>query len=340
LTKDLQRLVLQAVYDNFRRDGVWPEFDRIDRQLRRAAKVDVAQVATGIPGDLMMTNGPRGVPPRGHDLMRLTIAGIARCEGGQEDLDLFFHALRWMAQYEAKHDPEPGETSVKATRAMLAKALRVPARDAERLRRLFRLLNDERWGDVGSWHETSGQDWYVNVSRDVRYFRRVKSVDDFLAATTAWLAPSASTLAAADLPEEPSTKASVEYGSYIDERVFDLVKQANGGRWDCTKFLTLLRELDDNYRAGNAYAAHAMLRAVMDHVPPLFGEKTFEPVANNHPWGRTDSRYMKRLVHFRYQADDVMHRQISRVPCVLTLEDMPARAAVNRFLLGCIGQLA
>ncbi|GAA0711734.1 hypothetical protein GCM10010199_09370 [Dactylosporangium roseum] len=312
----------------------------MDRQLLRAAKVDVAQVAAQIPPDLMATDGPRGVPPRGHDRMRLTVAGIACCEGGREDLDLFFHALRWMAQHEARHYPEPGKTSVKVTRAMLAKALRIPARDAVRLRRLSVLLRDERWGSVGSWRSTDDQDWSVNVGRDVRYFRRVRSTDDFIAATTAWLEPVTVATPAADLPGAASPQSPAEHGSYVDERVFDLVRQSDGARWDCTKLLALLRELDDNYRAGNAYAAHALLRAVMDHIPPLFGETTFAPVANNHPWGKTDGRYMKRLVHFRDQADDVMHRQISRTPCVLTMEDMPARAAVNRFLLGCVSKLA
>lgn len=336
LAKDPQRAVLQALYDHFHSDGVWPEFDRVDRQLRRAAKIDVAQLAVGIPEALLVTHAPRGVAPRGRDLMRLTLAGIERCDGGEEDIELFLRALRWLARYEEKHDPESGETTVTVTRAMLAKGLRVPSREARRLRRLYELLYFERWGGEGSWRAPDRDDWHVKVGRDVRHFLHVRSVEDFIKATEGWLRPQASTVVE---PSEPPTPTLNEPGSYIDERIFELIKQAHGGRWDCTKLLVLLHELDDNYRAGNAYAAHALLRALLDHVPPLFGQSSFTQVVNNHKWGRTDGRYVKRLVTFRDQADDVMHRQIAKLPCLLSMEDMPARAAVNRFLAGCADQL-
>ncbi|GIJ12187.1 hypothetical protein ACFFMR_32775 [Micromonospora andamanensis] len=335
--EDPQGTVLQALYDHFRSHGVWPEFDRVDRQLRRAAKIDVAQVAVGIPEMLLVTHAPRGVAPRGHDLMRLTLAGMERCNGGQDDVELFLRALRWLARYEEQHDPEPGETTLTVTRAMLARGLRVPLREARQLRRLFEVLYWERWGGEGSWRALDSDNWHVKVGRDVRHFLRVRSVDDFLEATAGWLGPHAPNV---EPRAEPSPHSPEEAGSYIDERIFDLIKQANGRRWDCTKFLVLLRELDDNCRAGNAYAAHALLRALLDHVPPLFGQSSFAQVANNHPWGRTDGRYVKRLVAFRDQADDVMHRQIAKIPCLLSMDDMPARAAVNRFLAGCADQLA
>ncbi len=336
--KDPHRAVLQALYDHFRSHGVWPEFDRVDRQLRRAAKIDVAQVAVGIPDMLLVTHAPRGIAPRGRDLMRLTLAGIERCDGGEEDVELFLRALRWLARYEEEHDPETGETTVTVTSAMLAKGLRVPLREAGRLGRLFELLYFERWGGEGSWRALDSDDWHVRVGRDVRHFSRVKSVEEFIEAREGWLAPQAPTVA--EPSSDPPTAMLGEAGGYIDERVFDLIKQAHGGQWDCTKLLVLLRELDDNYRAGNAYAAHALLRALLDHVPPLFGQSSFTQVANNHQWGRTDGKYVKRLVAFRDQADDVMHRQVAKIPCLLSMEDMPARAAVNRFLAGCADQLA
>jgi hypothetical protein len=34
-------------------------------------------------------------------------------------------------------------------------------------------------------------------------------------------------------------------------------------------------------------------------------------VANNHRWTQTDKRYIKKLLDFRLQGDDVLNRQIS-----------------------------
>jgi len=44
---------------------------------------------------------------------------------------------------------------------------------------------------------------------------------------------------------------------------------------------------------------------------------------------------MKRLAEFRTQADDVLHRQISRRADFLDIDDMPQRAAVNALLQTC-----
>ena len=84
-----------------------------------------------------------------------------------------------------------------------------------------------------------------------------------------------------------------------------------------------MAELDDNFARDNAYAAHALLRAILDHIPPMLGCASFTAVANNYPWTRTDKGYVRRLLDFRLQADDVLHRQITRHPDLLSLEDMP-----------------
>ncbi len=87
--------------------------------------------------------------------------------------------------------------------------------------------------------------------------------------------------------------------------------------------MRLIAELDDNYRRNNAYAAHALLRAILDHIPPMLGRPSFTAVANNYPWTRTDRAYIQKLLDFRAQADDVLHRQISQRPDLLSLDEMP-----------------
>jgi hypothetical protein len=77
------------------------------------------------------------------------------------------------------------------------------------------------------------------------------------------------------------------------------------------KLLGLLRELNSNVEAENPYACAALLRAVLDHVPPLFNLGSFDQVAASHPWSTTDKAYMKKLAEFRKTADDLMHRQNS-----------------------------
>ncbi|MGW6791883.1 hypothetical protein [Streptomyces chartreusis] len=105
------------------------------------------------------------------------------------------------------------------------------------------------------------------------------------------------------------------------------------------KLIALLRELDNNYADGHAYSCHALLRAVIDHVPPILGHKSFEAAVNNNSWSRTDKKYMTRLLEFKTQADDVLHRQIRASADVITMHDLPQAAALNALLRVCIDNL-
>jgi hypothetical protein len=101
------------------------------------------------------------------------------------------------------------------------------------------------------------------------------------------------------------------------------------------KLLRLIDELNDNRRRGNTYATHALLRAILDHIPPLLGCADFKAVANNYRWSRTDKGYATKLLDFKMQADDVLYRQISSKRDLLTLDDVPPRTWINRLLQEC-----
>jgi hypothetical protein len=130
-----------------------------------------------------------------------------------------------------------------------------------------------------------------------------------------------------------------EHGDISDQVAYAIRARAGQSNFDVAKLVALIEELNDNYARRNTYAAHALLRALLDHVPPILGCASFNAVANNYQWGRTDRNYMKRLLTFRDQADDALHRQISPKPDVLTFEDMPAGVGVNQLLQECASRL-
>ena len=142
--------------------------------------------------------------------------------------------------------------------------------------------------------------------------------------------------AAAGSPPSNRQPATGGQGPYVDAQIgASLVARAEMLGLDCGKLVRLLAELNDNYSRGNAYASHALLRAVLDHVPPLLGFADFKAAANSYAWGRTDKSYARRLYDFKLQADDALHRQISRKTDCLGIEDMPPRIWVNRILQEC-----
>jgi hypothetical protein len=59
---------------------------------------------------------------------------------------------------------------------------------------------------------------------------------------------------------------------YVDEKVVAAIRAKEGqSRFDLTKLLTLIDELNDNYAHRNMYGSHALLRGLLDHIPPILG---------------------------------------------------------------------
>jgi len=132
------------------------------------------------------------------------------------------------------------------------------------------------------------------------------------------------------------TRPAADYPSYIDPQVSaSLAARAEATGLDPGKLTRLVAELNDNYSRGNAYAAHALLRAILDHIPPLLGCADFKAAANSYSWSRTDRGYARRLLDFKLQADDALHRQISKRTGQLSIDDMPPKVWVNRILQEC-----
>ena len=128
--------------------------------------------------------------------------------------------------------------------------------------------------------------------------------------------------------------------SYVNQQIIDDIQSKDGkSQFNVSKLLRLIQELNDNYERRNSYATHALLRAILDHVPPILTQPDFNAVANNYSWGRTDKRYLKKLADFRDQADDALHRQISAHPDLLDFDDMPASVCVDRLLQECATRL-
>jgi hypothetical protein len=127
---------------------------------------------------------------------------------------------------------------------------------------------------------------------------------------------------------------------YVNKQVIDAIRARDGqSRFNVTKLLGLIAELNDNYASRNSYASHALLRAILDHIPPILGCAHFDAVASNYAWGQSDKKYIRRLADFRTQADDALHRQIGRNADLLDFEDLPASICVDRLLQECAGQL-
>jgi len=120
--------------------------------------------------------------------------------------------------------------------------------------------------------------------------------------------------------------------SYISKAIIDRLSNIESNRFDTKKLIVLANELNYNYQNGNAYASAGLLRAITDHVPPIFGFNVFSQVASNYSWGRTDKSFIKKLADYRDVADDALHRQISSFETLIDIDHLPNPRALDVLL--------
>ena len=340
LTRDQLRVV-QAAYDGLRASGTWPKFGEIDRQLDRGSRrLDAGRIIQDIPASVLQ---PLGTPAAAglESPMRLTIEGVAVCKDSADDIDLFVRAVRWMALQEWKFRPLVGSDTVAATvdSQRLMRALRIPKRRAVDVARLGQFLLVERWGWQTGGGPTPDGVWTFTMTRDARRFRRIQTIDDYRAVRAQWdeeTRPSVSEVLPATV-EAPSESAAPGTDYVSPQVVAAIEAEIATSAWCCDRLLQLIAELNAAYDQGWALSAHATLRAILDHVPPLFGYTDFTHVASNYGWPRTDKSYMKRLLDAKKQGDEALHQPISkRRGSQLSMDDLPNRRPINRLLEECV----
>lgn len=106
------------------------------------------------------------------------------------------------------------------------------------------------------------------------------------------------------------------------------LRALSGNRWDTRRPVRLLEELNAVYAAGCLMATAMIVRAVVDHVPPVFGKKTFTEVANSHAAGTSAGRSFKGSMQhldnsMKNIADQLLHVQIRNA------EVLPATTQVD-----------
>jgi hypothetical protein len=329
---DEQQLVLQAIYDRFREHGEWPMFISIDRPLRREHRMNTRAVFSSLP-DALVVKTRLAMGPSDTDELILRLPGIAVCTGGDEDTERFVRMLRWFAEQEVAFAPpaDSEDTMPRVTSDNVAAFLELrrndPAQEAA-LQRLYAMLRLDHWGLGANGSDAAG--WFVDLATEIWRFREVNTVKDVIRVREQWIAEAqaaapyfrspapitrpGNVIQPVDVPESAEARLP-DRVMYVDQQVIDAIAATVGSStFDIGKLLALIDEQNVNYAAEHTYAAHALLRAILDHIPPILGQRDFTAVVNNYSWSRTDQGYLTRLLNCKTQADDALHRQISARP--------------------------
>lgn len=118
------------------------------------------------------------------------------------------------------------------------------------------------------------------------------------------------------------TKPVMMRGFYIDKKRFQVLKKKTG-KFDFSRLLQMLTEIDSAFLEKNYISVILLTRAILDHVPPIFGLNAFTEVVNNYG----TKSFKDSMTHLesssRKIADSYLHTRIKKK------ESLPNKTQVN-----------
>jgi len=122
----------------------------------------------------------------------------------------------------------------------------------------------------------------------------------------------------------PSASSASAKPSYVDPSRLAELRAISSKDWDLRRLIRLLEELN-GASSNNCHMTVAMLvRAIVDHIPPVLGFNTFDQVANNYASPKSFKSSMQHLNNsLRNIADAHLHLHIRRA------EVLPNESQVN-----------
>jgi hypothetical protein len=112
-------------------------------------------------------------------------------------------------------------------------------------------------------------------------------------------------------PMQTLAKAKSDDPTYVSPSRLAEIRALSSSSWDVSRLVRLLEELNAAYAHRSHMSVAMLVRAVTDHVPPVFACKAFAEVANNYTGAKSFRGSMQHLHgSLKNIADGHLHVQI------------------------------
>jgi len=113
-------------------------------------------------------------------------------------------------------------------------------------------------------------------------------------------------------PASAAQEAPPAAPAYVSQVRLEALRSIKNSQFDLTKLVRLCEELNSSYAAGNYFSVAMLVRAILDHVPPIFSVSNFTGVKAQHG-GASFKQQMDHLDQSsRKIADAFLHEHIRR----------------------------
>lgn len=113
---------------------------------------------------------------------------------------------------------------------------------------------------------------------------------------------------------KPSKKKQKQLSNkeFVNNERIEQLRNISNSEFDLKRLIRMLDEINDNYSLSNFLSVAMLSRAIIDHIPPLFGLNTFNEVTNNYG----NKSFKKNMEHLnnsmRSIADSYLHVTIRK----------------------------
>lgn len=135
--------------------------------------------------------------------------------------------------------------------------------------------------------------------------------------------------------------SNVENGriAYLDKYTLLRLTKIENENFDLSRLISLCNELDDNYSLENYHSCAMLLRAILDHIPPIFGKLSFDDVCAQYG-GRSFKDIVRPLNETAKKiGDNYLHTQIGKKVLVITKTQVDFQANLDMLLNEAAGIL-
>lgn len=112
---------------------------------------------------------------------------------------------------------------------------------------------------------------------------------------------------------EEKISSKISRDTYVNKDRIDELKKIKG-KHDFTRLIQMLLEINDAFSNKNYISVILLVRAILDHIPPIFGCDNFAGLANNYCGSKSFKESMQHLGNSsRKIADSHLHVQIRQI---------------------------
>ena len=111
---------------------------------------------------------------------------------------------------------------------------------------------------------------------------------------------------------------------FVEPSVIENLRQSSNKKYDLKKVVRICEELNSSYSLGNYLASTLLIRALLNHIPPVFGQIAFQQVVSQA--GKSVKELLKPLEEISRDVADLHTHSLIRHK-----ESLPTKSQVEPF---------